>query len=68
MTRRDIWRHLTSGERYVVDVDESGRVLKAAGPLAYSDIPQALQDFDSDAELVDDLNESTDQYRSVDYV
>ena len=61
---RQIWRHVVSGETYVVELTREGQVIAAAGPLHYSDIAPALDfgDFDSDAELVDDLTADASRY------
>lgn len=61
-----IWAHAKSGERYVVQVDGTGRVVAAAGPLHYSEIPGALAgDWDPDPEVTSDLQESPDDYADV---
>jgi len=62
-----IWAHVNSGERYIVVLDITGAVVEAAGPLHYKDIEIVLRDgFDSDGDLVDDLNAAPDQYRRTD--
>ena len=59
-----LWQDKTSGERYVVTVNESGKVIDATGPLHHSEIDRAMGgDFDSSPELVEDLNTYADNYR-----
>jgi hypothetical protein len=63
-----IWQHVTSGDRYAVHVTDDGVVTDAIGPLNDADIEIARRDpsiiaINSNAELVDDLNENTDNYR-----
>lgn len=61
--KTQLWQHSTSGEKYVVVVDTDGVVVQATGPLHHSEIDTALRgDFDSNPELVDDLNADTDSY------
>lgn len=68
LIRRDtmttqIWAHIVSGERYVVVV-QGDTVVQAVGPLHYSDLDGAVRDgFDSDPEVVDDINADRDAYR-----
>ena len=58
-----VWAHIRSGERYVVVTDENGVVLEAVGPLHHSEITAVLRDgFDSNADLVDDINAASEEY------
>lgn len=60
-----IWRHNKSGERFVVTV-KAGHVTDAVGPLYYSEIEDCLQNgFNSDAELVEDIDADQDSYALV---
>ena len=60
-----IWRHNTSGERFVVTL-VAGHVTDAAGPLHYSEVETVIKDgFDSDAELVEDIDADQDSYALV---
>lgn len=62
-TIMQLWQHVGSGEQFAVKVDELGNVIEACGPLYYSYVDQALAgDFDSDQELVDDLNSDSEHY------
>jgi hypothetical protein len=61
-----IWQHVASGEKFVVNTDDKGAVVAAAGPLHYSEIVSVLEEgFDSEEELVDDLNADIWAYRDV---
>ena len=62
-----IWAHVNSGERYIVVINEQGDVVEAAGPLHHSEINAALRDgFDSDGDVVTDLNAAAANYRRTD--
>jgi hypothetical protein len=51
-----LWKHDTSGDVYVVAIENYGTIVSAAGPLDHSTYAQALAgDFDDDHELRDDL-------------
>ena len=58
---RQIWQHVKSGERYVVETD-GRRIFGAAGPLRHNEITQALAGFDSDPDLVYDLTDTPGDY------
>lgn len=59
-----VWRHVPSGERYIVEVDETGQVVAAVGPVYHGDIAEMLRTgvWVSDAELVAALVEDGDDY------
>ena len=58
-----LWRHRTSGERYIVELSD-GHVVNAAGPVYYADIDAMLDtgDWAGDAELADDIEAHQDDY------
>ena len=61
-----IWQHITSGDRYAVEVDSYNQVVGATGPLHYSDIPAVLAgDWDLDPDVTQDIREDADNYRDV---
>jgi hypothetical protein len=63
MTKIQIWRHSKSGEDFVVKVDDGGQAIEAAGPLHHSEVEAALKgDFDTDPEMVADMNEHGENY------
>ena len=65
-TSTQIWQHVRSGERYVVEVDFSGTVIGAAGPLYHMDIAAARHgDYTSDTDLVLDIDGTQDDYRLI---
>lgn len=60
-----LWRHNTSGERFVVTV-AAGHVTAAAGPLHYSEVAAVVEDgFTSDPEMVADIDGDQDNYALV---
>jgi len=63
MSERQVWRHTKSGEDFIVAVEDDGEVILAAGPLHHADVQIAInQGFDSDPELVEELNEHGEDY------
>lgn len=61
----EIWKHGIAGEVFAVKTKQD-RVVAAAGPLHHSEIENARTgNFDSDNELVDDLNRDADEYVSI---
>ncbi len=60
---RQLWQHVTSGERYVVEI-QSGRVVEAAGPLHHGEIEAVMAgDFNCDPELAEDIDGDQGSYR-----
>ena len=58
-------KHATSGEHYYIETDDAGTVVTATGPLYFRDRTAqnlAERNFDSDVELVDDINADPDAY------
>jgi hypothetical protein len=65
-TNVQIWRHIRSGEQYVVEMDFSGTVVDAAGPLHHREIEMARGgDFTSDSDLARDIDEDQESYAIV---
>jgi hypothetical protein len=64
-TQRQLWQHIASGENFVVEINTlTGIIQRAVGPLHPSEICVALHlgYFHSDEDLVNELNDSQDQY------
>ncbi len=61
------WQHKTSGEVFVVQVDNvEETVISACGPLEWREVTaENLKDwnFNNDPDLVEDLNLNFDEYR-----
>lgn len=59
-----IWQHKTSGEKYVVEVDEQGKVTACYGPLHYTEVEQARTDgvVNPEPEDVDWMNEHSEDF------
>lgn len=60
------WQHIKSGETYAVQTTDDGTVVSACGPLAQDDVTEKNitgYEFDSDADLVDSLQEHQDDYK-----
>lgn len=59
-----IWRSIPDGEKYVVEVDASGIVTAAAGPLNHSEIAQARKDgvINPDVDLADYMNQHESKF------
>lgn len=69
MITNQYWQHKTSGDTYAVQVDESGAVVGACGPLYFRERTQENIDdfnFNNDQEVADDLNDDQDSYRLAD--
>ncbi len=62
-----VWQHVTAGERYIVELDDAGRVLAAVGPVYHAHIADMLEtgDWTPTAELADELNDHADDYRQL---
>ncbi len=63
-----IWQHITSGDRYAVHVTDNGIVTSAIGPLNDNEIGVTQRNasiiaINSDADLVEDLNNNVSDYR-----
>ena len=43
MNTVQIWRHKTSGDQYVVEVDDTGKVVKASSELHYTEVEKARE-------------------------
>lgn len=67
-TEMQVWRHIRSGEHFVVQVaasddGEGWEIGDAVGPLHYSEIEVAVADgFDGDPELVASLEARPEDY------
>jgi hypothetical protein len=65
-TTTEIWKHIESGEVYVVRVTYGGmkdRVIEACQPTGIEEVSACLTGgFDSDPDLVDELNANSDDY------
>lgn len=63
LTTIQLFRHQPSGEVYVTVTDEKGIVLRAAGPLHYTEFGQAVGgDFDNDPLTVEWINENQERF------
>ena len=61
---RQIWQHVRSGERYVVEIGGGGHIFAAAGPLHYRELDTAMaQGFEHDPDVAADLQHTADDYR-----
>lgn len=65
-TEYQVWRHVPSGERYIVEVDKAGLVVAAVGPVYYDHMDEMLRTGDwegaSDALLIAQLNADPGDY------
>lgn len=60
-----VWQHVKSGERYVVEVRD-GAVASTTAPLIRAEVLDAIRDgFDGDAEMAEALNAEQESYRLV---
>jgi|GraSoiStandDraft_9_1057307.scaffolds.fasta_scaffold2246248_1 hypothetical protein len=63
MIATELWQHRTSGEVYVVRLDEHGRVVAAAGPLQPEEHQAPLaEDFEGQPGLAEDIDRARDEY------
>jgi hypothetical protein len=65
MMPRELWEHVPTGKKIVVEINEEGRVVGWYGPPD-SDVESALED--ADIQLIpdcDDINQARDKYRPI---
>lgn len=59
---RQLWQHNSSGDVFVVEVDESGKVKAACGPLHYTEFEAAVskgfENEPADAKWLEETKES----------
>jgi hypothetical protein len=64
-----LWQHKVSGEvyavRYILDDDYYLHVMQAAGPLHYSEYDAALNGFDDDPDLAEEIDQHQLAYREL---
>jgi len=67
MNTTQIWQHTTSGESYLVAVDEAGEIREAVGPLPREDAEYAINEgsgwFNSEPDDVEWITANADQFR-----